>query len=50
MKTNLKLRSLVEGALFVALAQVLGYLKLFELPQGGSIVISMLPIFIYCAR
>ena len=50
MKKNLTLRALVEGAIFVALAQVLGYLKLFELPQGGSITLSMLPIFLYCAR
>ena len=49
-KSHLKLRALCEGALFVALAQVIGYLKLFELPQGGSITLSMLPIFIYCAR
>lgn len=45
-----KLRALCEGAVFIAIAQVLGYLKFFELPQGGSITISMLPIFIYCAR
>ncbi|MDO4815863.1 MAG: energy-coupled thiamine transporter ThiT [Bacillota bacterium] len=49
-KSHLKLRALCEGALFVALAQAIGYLKLFELPQGGSITLSMLPIFIYCAR
>ena len=52
MKTNshLKLRALCEGAIFVALAQILGYLKLFELPQGGSITVGMLPIFLFCAR
>lgn len=44
------LRALCEGALLVALAQVLGYLKLWELPQGGSVTISMLPIFLYCVR
>ena len=44
------LRMLCEGAILVALAQVLSYLKLFELPQGGSITIGMLPIFLYCAR
>jgi thiamine transporter len=49
-KSKLTLRCLTEGAIFVALAQVLGYLKLFELPQGGSITVSMLPIFIFCAR
>ena len=50
MKKKLTLRALVEGAVFVALAQVLSYLKLFELPQGGSITVAMLPIFLYCAR
>lgn len=51
MKTrNLHLRTLTEGAIMVALAQVLGYIKLFELPQGGAICLSMLPIFVYCAR
>ena len=46
----LPLRALTEGAVFVAAAQVLGYLKLYELPQGGSIVIAMFPIFFYCVR
>ena len=50
MKKKLTLRALTEGAVFVALAWLLGYLKLFELPQGGSINLAMLPIFIYCAR
>jgi len=49
-KSNLTLRALTEGAVMVALAQVLSYLKLFELPQGGSITVAMLPIFVYCAR
>lgn len=44
------LRALCEGALMVALAQVLSYLKLWELPQGGSITIGMLPIFLFCVR
>ena len=50
MKEHTKLRALCEGAVFVALAQVISYLKFFELPQGGSITIGMLPIFLYCAR
>ena len=50
MKKNTSLRCLTEGAVLVALAQVLSYLKLFELPQGGSITIAMLPIFVFCAR
>ena len=45
-----RLRALCEGAIMVALAQVLSYLKLWELPQGGSVTIGMLPIFLYCAR
>ena len=49
-KSHLRLRALCEGAIFIALAQVLSYLKLYELPQGGSVCLSMLPIFIYCAR
>ncbi|MGI5972057.1 MAG: energy-coupled thiamine transporter ThiT [Oscillospiraceae bacterium] len=47
---RIKLRALVEGAVFIALAQTLGYLKLFELPQGGSVTLSLLPFFMYCAR
>lgn len=41
---------LCEGAVMVALAQVLSYIKLFELPQGGSITLGMFPIFLFCAR
>ena len=49
-KSHLKLRALCEGAIMVALAYVLSFIKLFELPQGGSIDIGMLPVFLYCAR
>ena len=45
-KSHLKLRALCEGAIMVALAYVLSFIKLFELPQGGSIDIGMLPIFL----
>ena len=45
-----KLRALAEGGVMVALATALSYLKLFELPQGGSVCIGMLPIFFYCVR
>ena len=47
---HLKLRALCEGAIMVALATALSYVKFFELPQGGSVCIGMLPIFLYCAR
>lgn len=45
-----KLRALCEAAVFVALAQILSYLKLYEMPYGGSISFCMLPIFFYCVR
>ena len=41
---------LCEGAIMIALALVLGLLKPFELPQGGSISLEMLPLFIFIAR
>lgn len=44
------IQALCEGALMVAAAQALGYLRLYRLPNGGSITFVMLPIFIYCAR
>ena len=47
---HLRVRALCEGAIFVALAQILGYLKLYEMPYGGSINFAMLPVFLYCAR
>ena len=45
-----KAARLCEGAIMVALATALSYLKLLELPQGGSVCIGMLPIFLYSAR
>jgi len=41
---------LCEGAVMVVLAQILGYLKLWEMPWGGSICLSMLPIICYACR
>lgn len=49
-RSHRNLRALCEGAIMVAAAQVLGYIKLFSLPNGGSITLNLLPIFIYCAR
>jgi len=48
--SHLALRALCEGAIMVALAQILGYIKLYELHQGGSVNLAMLPIFLYCSR
>ena len=48
--SHLRVRALTEGAVLVALAQILSFLKLYEFPQGGSITLEMLPIFFYCIR
>jgi thiamine transporter len=42
-----KTRALVEGALCVALSVVLSYLKLFSMPQGGSITLEMAPLLYF---
>lgn len=44
------IRMLCEGAIMVVLAQILGYLKVWEMPWGGSVCLSMLPIFIFACR
>lgn len=49
-KTYYHIRALCEGAIFVAIAELLGYLKLFHMPQGGSISLMMLPIVLYAFR
>ncbi|HPE16391.1 MAG TPA: energy-coupled thiamine transporter ThiT, partial [Oscillospiraceae bacterium] len=43
-------RMICEGALMIAAAQVLGYIKVFQLPQGGSVSLGMLPIFLFAVR
>ena len=49
-KPSITTRCLVEGAVMVALAQVLSIIKLWEMPWGGSVCLSMLPIFLYACR
>lgn len=49
-KSHNATRAMVEGALFVAIAEVLGYIKLWHMPEGGSISLLMLPILIYALR
>lgn len=48
--TRYSIRALCEGAIMVALATILSLIRLFRLPNAGSINLSMLPIFIYCCR
>ena len=49
-KSHLRVRALCEGAIFVALAFVLSFVKLYELPNGGSLTPAMFPILLYALR
>ena len=48
--SHLRVRMLCEGAMMVALAQVLSYIKLMELPNGGSLTPAMFPIILFAVR
>lgn len=46
-----RVRILTEGAIMVALATILSFLKLWKSPYGGSVtILSMAPIIIYSMR
>ena len=47
---NSKTMILVEGAMMIALATVLSYLKILEMPFGGSITLEMLPLVLMGLR
>lgn len=48
MNMNKRTKALVLGGVMVALATVLSMIKIFHLPQGGSITLcSMLPIMLF---
>ena len=49
-KTHLRIRALCEGAILVALAFILSFVKLYQLPNGGSLTPAMLPILLYALR
>lgn len=49
-KQHQKVRMLCEGAMMIALAQILSYLKLAQAPNGGSITAAMLPILFFSVR
>ena len=48
--THYRLRALCEGAIMVALAFVMSFIKLYELPNGGSLTPAMFPILLYALR
>jgi len=45
-----RLRALCEGAIMIAVAEILSFLPLYKLPWGGSIDFAMLPIILFCVR
>ena len=49
-RSHLGVRMLCEGAIMIALAQILSYLKLMELPNGGSLTPAMFPIILFAVR
>ena len=49
-KQHLRTKALTEAALMIALAQVLSYVKLMQLPNGGSLTPAMFPILFYALR
>ncbi len=44
------LLALCEGAIFIALAEILSFLPFYRFPWGGAIDLSMLPVIIGCVR
>ena len=49
-KSHLRIRALCEGAILVGLAFVLSFVKLYELPNGGSLTPAMFPILLFALR
>ena len=43
-------RALVEGSILIAAAEILGFIKLWHMPEGGSVSLMMLPLVIYALR
>jgi thiamine transporter len=50
MKMHISTRTLVEGALAAALSVALSYLKIWNMPQGGSITLENVPLVIFALR
>ena len=49
-KSHLRVRALTEGAIMVALAFVLSFVKFMQLPNGGSLTPAMFPILLFSLR
>ena len=49
-KSHRKVRMLTEGAVCIALAEILSFIPLYTMPWGRSVDLAMLPIILYCVR
>jgi len=47
---NIKIRKLTELGVALALATILNFLKLYKMPQGGSVTLEMIPIIFIALR
>ncbi len=47
---NIRLRALTEGAILIALAEILSFLPFYKFLWGGSVDLAMLPIIVACVR
>ena len=45
-----KTRILVEGALAVAMTVAFSYIRLWRMPQGGSVTLENVPLLIFALR
>lgn len=51
MNKNWNAKLLAEGAIMIALAVLLGSIRLFKMPQGGSVTIGeMIPLILFALR
>ncbi len=48
---RLNLLRIVEGGIFIALSMILDYIKIWKMPQGGSVTaLAMLPLILYSQK
>ncbi|MCL1874864.1 MAG: energy-coupled thiamine transporter ThiT [Synergistaceae bacterium] len=50
MSNSPRISIIAEGALCAALSVVLNYLTIFRMPQGGSINLELVPLFVFAYR
>ena len=50
LNNSSRISIIAEGALCAALSVVLNYLTIFRMPQGGSINLELIPLFVYAYR